>query len=349
MRIGESVALLCAVLLLFGVPSGAALEDAASANEPMTTEAELLRELERAVEKGGYDEALVMLKEKVAKQPLNIPARFFLATALQSRGDNSACIREVRVGERLKAADDRLLGILWVCLYEDGRKPEALETAAQAVLQFPGSGESHRWYGISLLDENNGPEASLHFQKAITIDPQDATALYLLAQLYRSRGYIVPSFLTYLRFFSVEPEGNRADKARAQLRELLNVNLLIQPEDKSRVEMRLSVGPDGPTDEGDYSKAQQRIAVYAAPNNREPSLNPSKLEKVLHEVLKALPEAESTAKGSFILEITAPFLEAAEVAGFSKGLADLVLMEDKPSPEAIAFLKWSSGYAWNKR
>lgn len=343
MRIRNGIVETLAVILFLCLQSGSAQD------RPMTAEADLVKELELAVAKGGYEEGVAMLKQKVEAEPLNPAARFFLATAYQAKGANSACIEEVRAAERLEIIDDRLLGILWVCLYESGREPEALKTAAQAVARFPGSGESHRWYGVSLLDENKDAEATSHFQKAIAIDPGDSASLYMLAQLYRSRGYVVPSFLTYLRFFTVEPEGNRANKARAQLLEMLKSELLIHFEDETKVVLQLSVGPDGPIDEGDFREAQKRIAVYAAPNSRSPDLTPSKLEKTLQEVLKALPDKGSVPEGSFILHVTAPFFAAAQDAGLSRGLADLVLMSGEPTAGAVDFLKWSTEYKWPSR
>jgi len=355
MNIRNAFIILSVTILLIIVGGGDFVQSVIAQNEEafstklITTEAELVERLEQAVAKGGYDEGLAMLKTTVEREPLNLPARFFLATAYQTGGNYSQCIQEARTAEQLKTIDDRLLGILWVCLYESGQKSEALKTSGQAVNQFPESGESHRWHGISLLDEKKLDEASVHFQKAITINPHDDTSLYMLAQTYRLRGYIVPSFLTYLRFLAVEPEGNRAQKARTQFKTLVDSKLFIEFKSETDFVAGLTVGTDGPIDEGDFSEAQKMIAVFAAPNNREPNLTSSKLQKTIEEVLKELPDKNSVPKGSFILQEIAPYLLAARNAKMIKGLAELVVMEDEPTPDAISFFKWSENYNWSKK
>lgn len=329
------------------LPSAAQQLDNASAR-PVTAEADLLREMEAAVAKGGYEQAVAMLKAKVHDEPLNVAAHFFLATAYQTKQDYVSCIEQARTAERARAVDDRLLGILWVCLHESGQDEDALKTATEAIARFPRSGESHRWYGLSMLGQKRYADARSHLQDALRLDPTDATSLYILAQLYRRGGDLVPSLLTYLRFFAVEPGGDRAQKAREQLKALLAARLVLSFTNETQVKARLSVGDDGPTDEGDFREAQRAMAVYASATRQEPELTAPKLAKTVEKVLDAMPPPEKTSGRSFTFQVLVPYFAAIQSSKLINGLAEVVLPQkpDRPSEEALKFLQWSAEFSW---
>jgi tetratricopeptide (TPR) repeat protein len=314
----------------------------------MTSEAELVEQLKSAVEKGGYEGGLSFLQNKVKGEPRNGVARFFLATAYQAKQKYSECIEEVRAAQKLNIVDDRLTGILWVCLDESGSSEEAFKTAAEAVEHYPNSGESHRWLGVSLSRERRFAEARSQFKEALRLDPEDATALYMLAQLYRTDKYVVPSFLAYMRFFAVEPGGERAAKARQQLKALFDTKLVLKFLNNSTVEARVSLGENSPSDEGDFEAAQKAMAVYGGSSAREPDLTPGKLAQTLRAVLSALPKRESVSNESFAVRAMAPYFWAAQTKGVLNGLAGLAIT-DEETPEASDFLRWSAAYIWEKQ
>jgi len=319
----------------------------AQSPQSTTDEPELLRSLEAATSRGGYDAGLALLKDIVAKQPGNLPARFFLATAYQAKGNYAACFSTVQDGVQLKTVDARLLGILWVCQSESGKTDEARITAEQAVANFPGAGESHRWLGLSRLAQKDHPAARAQFQQALRLDHEDATSLYILAQLYRADGLPIPSLFTYLRFLTVEPTGSRAAKARAQLKQLLTASLEFKFADRTHAEVKLSIGNDSPNEEGNFTVAQQALAVYASPTSRLPELTPARLHEALQKVLAALP-ATPASPSSFTLQTLAPFFQAIPKAGLLEPLAQLALTEpDASSQDVIRLLRWSAEYRWS--
>lgn len=333
--------------MAFGLSAVSVAQTAAPPAASMTSEGELVRALEASVSKGGYEEALAMLQGVIQKQPLNAPARFFLATSYQAKQKYSACIKEVETSEQLGIVDDRLLGVLWVCLHESGRTSEALATASRAVAQFPQSGESHRWYGVSLLGEQKDKDSMAQFQQALRLDSNDATALYLLAQLYRSSGMVIPSLLTYLRFFVVEPEGARAQKGRAQMKAMLDAKLVLEFTSETQMEARLSLGSDAPNDEGDFGDAQRALAIYAATTRKEPVMTPAKLAKSVEMVLRSLGPTAPKPQNSFTMRTLAPYFLAIREAKMLAGLASVALPDsDQLRPEAIELLRWSASYRW---
>jgi tetratricopeptide (TPR) repeat protein len=314
----------------------------------MTSEAELVEQLESAVGKGGYEAGLSLLQGKVKSEPRNGVARFFLATAYQAKQRYSECIEEISASRKLNIVDDRLMGILWVCLDESGSPEEAFNTAAEAVQRYPNSGESHRWFGVSLSRERRFAEARSQFKQALRFDPEDATALYMLAQLYRTDGYIVPSFLTYMRFLASEPGGERAAKARKQLKALFDTKLVLKFIDSSTVEAEVSLGTNTPSDEGDFEAAQKAMAVYGGSSTREPDLTVGRLAQTLRAVLSALPTRESVSNESFAVRVLAPYLLEAQSRAVLNGLAALAITGEGV-PEADEFLRWNAAHVWENQ
>lgn len=304
-------------------------------------------ELEAAVAEGGAQAGVAMLEKKLRDEPHNMSARFILATAYQATGNHAACIETARTEVSLQKADDRLLGILWVCLYETGEREEAMRTATGAVERFPQSAESHRWLGISLLDDKNQDEARLRFEEALILDPADGTSLYMLAQLYPRANLAVAGVLTYLRFLAVEPVGNRSAKARTQLRALLKPELQLSFHSETSMEASLSVGSTAPGDDADLSTAQRALATYVAPTSQQPDLTVTKLSKGLDAFIAALPGSGKSAKRSFARDRLIPYLVEARQQGHLPGLAELVLLDgDKPTEASLQFLRWSGDFAW---
>ena len=64
----------------------------------VTSEAEIVRQLEVAVAGGGSQAGLALLQKTLESEPRNLPARFFLATAYDALGDPEGCIRTAREG-----------------------------------------------------------------------------------------------------------------------------------------------------------------------------------------------------------------------------------------------------------
>jgi tetratricopeptide (TPR) repeat protein len=228
--------------------------------QALTPEPEILERLQKAVDQGGYDSGLQLLKTIVEREPANVAARFFLATAYQTKQNYPACLETISGQSKY---DDRAIGIWWVCLDESGQQEQALALAQEWLKEFPQSAELHRWHGVSLSRQwkERSAEARHEFRTALQLDPHDTTALYMLAQHFRSAGLILPSLFTYLRFLVEEPAGRRADKARDQLRILLSSNLVTTPTDKGPTEIRLSLG----------ESSSQKKAIYQPPNKRSPS------------------------------------------------------------------------------
>jgi tetratricopeptide (TPR) repeat protein len=69
----------------------------------------------------------------------------------------------------------------------EGHSAEAVEAYLRAVAKDPGSAYLHRRAATSLAQHNRLAEALQHAERAVELDPEDATSRIFVAQLYRLR------------------------------------------------------------------------------------------------------------------------------------------------------------------
>jgi|GEM_PF-2626887 len=316
--------------------------------DALAEEDRLAEELSALVQAKGTDAGIVFLQKKLGDNPENEVARFFFSTALLSQGKTKECAQVVLDGEKKHVTSDRLLGVLWSCLEEAGDRDGALVVAQSAVKRFPESGESHRCLGISFLYQKRHPEALEQLRQAFTLDSSDSTSLYMIAQLYRRESQTYQSLLTYLRFFSLEPYGNRSRKARQQFASLLQSRLDMKPVSGTSVEMSLSLEGEGKTAEGDFTGALRMIGAQLPnldPDSDITDLSAAKLEMAIAGALDVLPTRDSVKGPSFTLDVLVPFFRQASEGQHLAAICQLVVQpDDKWTEDSTELVRWSLSY-----
>lgn len=172
--------------------------------------ADALREAAEALEGNDYEGAIAHLEAALREDPDNVNARFNLAFALQSTGDEESAINQYRmVAERepdLAHARQNLATLLMRAgrFAEAAGEYEALERVRPAGLRdLLLLAEAHRRAG-------NNEAAAGSYRRALEIDSSSLDALAGLANALADLGRLHESVLYYIQAAAVDPRFEEA-------------------------------------------------------------------------------------------------------------------------------------------
>ncbi len=136
------------------------------------------------------DKSIAAFRRAVDIQPNYLRARFFLATALERKGDSSAGLKEYREILRRNPDDaEGNLGIGALLLKTEGESStEAVNALLKAVALDDRLYEAHVLLGKTFVRLNRAAEAVEHLKKAADLAPNNPEPHFQLAIAYRKLG-----------------------------------------------------------------------------------------------------------------------------------------------------------------
>jgi arylsulfatase A-like enzyme/tetratricopeptide (TPR) repeat protein len=144
----------------------------------------LLSDAVNASETGRLEEAGVMYKDILRRQPDYIIGYDYAAYNLTKMGRGGEAIRllEEAVGRGL--GTDQLLAHLGLYYQEAGRLDESIRALEKALALNPAAAEAHNDHGVSLFKSGRVEEAIGAFKRALALDPHYAMAMNNLGNCY---------------------------------------------------------------------------------------------------------------------------------------------------------------------
>lgn len=140
-----------------------------------------------------FEEAVSVFAQCLKLDPKNVKAEDNLGLSYAGMGrteDAVAAYRTAIVWEARAAVKDSGPYVdLGTALVESDRSSEAVSILLEALRISPRELRAHRELGKAYLHLNQLEKAQFEFEKAVELDPQNAPIHYMLAQVYRRRGF----------------------------------------------------------------------------------------------------------------------------------------------------------------
>jgi tetratricopeptide (TPR) repeat protein len=254
---------------------------------------------------GKYNEAIAICKTVLAEDPSNASAAYELALTYTATGDFAACrtLIEPRLGTQgpLQAAMHVALGN---CLDGAGEGDRAIATYRRGLKLAPNDHQLLYNLAVSLAARNKNDEARELLKRELRIRNDHGSGQLILAQIFAGQNFRAAAVASYLRFLSIEPQGERAKAAAQALLQLLGLGV----ERKDVKNITVTIDPDSPKGEGDYSPLEMGMAMASAARFTDDGEKQTEFERTRSEVASVTSMLVEMAEGdNFTAMVNVPF------------------------------------------
>ena len=264
--------ILCLCALLFALPLFADV-------------ANLIKEGVALYDEGRYDDAVSKFKAALAEDPSSDRAAYELALTYHAKGDAAQC--QAVLEPRIRTKNPYLAqmhAILGNC-YDIAGDPKRAIATYRKGLKIDGD-DTQLLYNLAVTLASSGDqdEARKLLKKELAIDPAHRSGHYLLGLVFEAQNFRTAATLSYLRFLSLEPAGDRAKDAATRALALLGAG--VEVKDKRNV--NITIDPGSRTEEGDFKGVEMMMALAGAAQTLEENEKKSEFEQKLGHVSTAL-------------------------------------------------------------
>jgi tetratricopeptide (TPR) repeat protein len=256
----------------------------------------LVREGIALYDSGKYDEAISKFSAALAEDPSSDLAAYELALTYSAKGDNAQCIALLEPRAKKKSrVQAPMHAILGNCLDHAGHPDRAVAVYRRGLKINPNDTQLLYNLAVTLVGRNDLDEARKLLKKELSITPHHQTGHYLLGQVFEAQGYRIQAALSYLRFLSFAPKGERAADAAHRAVALLGSG--VEVKDKSNVTITIDSKPK--KGEGDYGMVEMMMGIAGASRFLPENESKSTFESTREHVRMALAMiAEAPPKGN---------------------------------------------------
>lgn len=188
--------------------------------------AKLLQETARTlVQKGDFDNAVVILERAKQQEPNNIEILKDLCFASYLKRDFG---KSIEVGKELVEkpnADEQAFQMLGLSYKATANSKEAAKLYRTALRKFPNSGVIYNEYAELLASDNELEEAITQWEKGIEVDPVYSSNYYNATMYYARKNNWIRAALYGEIFLNLESYSKRTEEIKTQLLTVYN-NLL---------------------------------------------------------------------------------------------------------------------------
>jgi antitoxin component YwqK of YwqJK toxin-antitoxin module len=218
-------------------------------NIDLINSGELIKKSTMLYDSGKYKSALILLN-KVNRSDTNyVWSLYKKAISCEADSQYTQAIKYCEEGLSLneqREYEPDLLNTYGNTLNESGQRDKALKVFDLAISRYPSYSLFYFNKGVVLLALNRLNEAELLFQKTLMINPYMYSAHFQLGVAALKQGKIVPSFLSFIGYLLVNPEGkywsnsvnllNRISKSTDDIIEYKNKREVAPDENYQEVE-----------------------------------------------------------------------------------------------------------------
>lgn len=234
------------------------------------------------VDAGRVDEGIAALKQIVADHPENESAKYELALAYMGKGDAENCRKILEPLADVATKRVLILALLGSCFDELGQRDKAIETYHRGLALSPTDSGLTFNLAVTLAQQGKLNEARELLKTDTRANPWHASGHLVLAKIFETQSYRVPAVFSYLHFLALEPSP-RANDAATHLRQLLDLGVKT-----GKKETNITIDPDAPKNEGDYTPVAMALAIASAGRTLPEYAKLSEFERVRRQVASAV-------------------------------------------------------------
>ncbi len=250
----------------------------------------------------GNPEEIAALRQVVALNPTDAPARCNLGTALRARGELEEAVAQLRKAIAIDPSFARAHNNLGETLAARGKWEDAIAEYRRAIQLDPRLAEAHCHLGYALFRGGQVDEAVGEFRQAIAIDARAPKAHYNLAITLMKRGQVDEAFAEYRRAIEADPRDaqarnnlghilfskGRKDEAITVFREAIAVDPTLVP---AHCNLAIALRAQGELDE---AAAEYRKVLALDPTNTQAHQNLGEALSAQGKWEEAIPEYRQT-------------------------------------------------------
>ncbi len=185
---------------------------------------ELIREGISLYDSGKLEDAAQRFKAALKMDGTNDEALYRLACAYADMGECDLCVSTAKEGIELEGEHaGPLYAVLGSCYQADGKAGSALRIYRRGLKRHPNDASLNYNLASTLVTNGKSEEAIEHLQTVIREQPTHASAYYLMGSLFATDKQHLSAMCSYMRFFSLEPNGQRASRASREVFRLLEL------------------------------------------------------------------------------------------------------------------------------
>ena len=260
MRVPISAFLLTALL-----GSAAAGDEPQAAPTPSATDASaqvarLIADGTKLHDRGDYDGAIATYRKALAVDPGNPQALYEIAYSQYQKKDLKGALATAEEAGRA-ALQPKMLAVLVGNIQDDlGEPGKAIAAYRKGLVADPAFFLLYFNLGTTYVRSGQLDLARIAFENAVALEPRHPGSHFGLARVYKEQGYRVPAILAATRFLVLESGTPRAAQAAQWIDDLFRLGV----EEKSKTETSITIDPDAPKDEGDFTATDVMVPMLQA-------------------------------------------------------------------------------------
>lgn len=311
-----------------------------------------------------YDAAVEKYEQVLSQNPDCTIAIYELSMTLYTKGDKTKAMETAYRGSSYKSDELPLFYLTMANIIDDVGKPEEAVRIYKDAIKILEDDKSMRPHlsslqynlGITLIRQEKLKEAAAQMKNAVVNNYSYASPHYMLSELYFDSSYRYPAVLAAARFVAIEYNTERSQRAAKIIHGVLGRSA-AKADDSGKITVTL--GRDGPTDEGDFGGLEMILGLIDAGSQMKDKPQTKGLsdeEKFAGriEALVTFLDGDKKNKATFVAQNYLPFMKEMKARGFVKPFAYIVLANvgnpeglkwlGENKPQMVEFLAWAKSY-----
>ena len=237
---------------------------------------------------------------------------------------------------------------------------KSIEGYDEGIKDFPDFYLLHFNKGITLWSVKKYDDALLCFQMSAKLNPKHAGSHNAIARISKIKDIRIPALLAYCRFFSLEPESDRAKQNLEIVKSIMKAN--VEKTGNKSINININsnmlgeVSANGKQKENNFSVTDMILSMETAMDFDEKNNNKTEVEQFIRKfntICSSLKESKKENHG-FFWDYYAPYfiemkdkklVEAFSYVAFaSSATPDVSKWLESNKEEVEKFLEWSKSF-----
>lgn len=302
---------------------------------------------------GKYETALKIYDEVLSKNPDNTTAIYEKAFTYYKIQKYDIAIELCKKGLEYKGnLLSQFYTIMANAFDNSGKVKQAIYVYEKGISLFPDDYMLHYNAAITYSKQSNFTKTEEHLIQALKINPEHASSLFALGQLYISQNETVKALFPLLRFMIVENNTDRAKTAYDFIEKILGLGVYETSPNHINISLNLH-------DKSPYSTLDMLLKLHRATRYTEENKNKPEMElrvKDIETIFHYIAEPKTTIPDDFCGKNLYPYFIELDKKGYTESFVYLITSCFGAKPiknwlqtnevKVNEMLDWNKNYKW---